>query len=522
MEVIDIPTKFVEPWGVHAGVSYIRTVPVASQILITPGAASLNDGFPPLCSVPVASGGIPPFMQDQNGILNQITKWLQWSNVGGPIPYDSTFQAAISPAGYPKGAVVQSATTVGVWWLSLADDNTTNPDTGGSGWLNLASLGPNFVAATGAQNAWTATIPIVPATLPDGYPAIVRFGLTNSTGSATFNAAPLLAQDGSTALPPGWLPLTALLSWNAANSGWVVLNATSSGVWTEIGNYTITGDDTASFVLNGPGNTPLSQMFKDLLITGCTACTGGSYARIRASHDNGSSYTAAADLGFIGGTDFNAFTLMIPGYAFVIDEVGVAFPSPVSQPGGLPGSLSGTSPTGDGAAVFIPFQSGSGLNALQIAAPPGYYFWAPTFTASIGASFTGSGSGTNLTIGSVTGLISAGDTVLGSGVPANTVIVSQTSGTTGGAGVYVTNNATTSSAASLTTTSTVLDVTAVAGGWNDISSPEQFTGIGVTAGTCITGLGTGTGTTGTYTISAAQNVPSTTMTISCVFRVFGR
>lgn len=39
-----------------------------------------------------------------------------------------------------------------------------------------------------------------------------------------------------------------------------------------------------------------------------------------------------------------------------------------------------------------------------------------------------------------------------------------------------------------------------------------ITGIGVTAGTTITALGTGTGLTGTYTVSASQTVASTTIT----------
>jgi len=66
-----------------------------------------------------------------------------------------------------------------------------------------------------------------------------------------------------------------------------------------------------------------------------------------------------------------------------------------------------------------------------------------------GASFTGTGSGTNLTANAVTGVIKVGAVVSGTGVPANTFIVSQTSGTPGGAGVYVTSNATTSSSNAL-------------------------------------------------------------------------
>lgn len=66
-----------------------------------------------------------------------------------------------------------------------------------------------------------------------------------------------------------------------------------------------------------------------------------------------------------------------------------------------------------------------------------------------GATFTGTGSGTNLTTSAVTGTIHVGDVISGAGVPGGTTILSQTSGPTGGAGVYVTSAATTSVAASL-------------------------------------------------------------------------
>jgi hypothetical protein len=130
---------------------------------------------------------------------------------------------------------------------------------------------------------------------------------------------------------------------------------------------------------------------------------------------------------------------------------------------------------------------------------------APTavFTGSIGATFTGTGSGTNLTTTGVVGLISAGDVVAGAGVPAGTSIVSQTGGTTGGAGVYVTSQATTSSGAALTTASTVLNVTAVASGALAVSqilfSPD------VADGTTIQSqIGGTTGGIGTYTITPSE------------------
>src|SRR6185437_7275522 len=88
-----------------------------------------------------------------------------------------------------------------------------------------------------------------------------------------------------------------------------------------------------------------------------------------------------------------------------------------------------------------------------------YQKWNTTLSAigtgvitvtTTGASFTGTGSGTNLTVSAVTGTIATGFLVTGTGVPTSTTIVSQSSGTPGGAGVYVTSNATTSSGASLT------------------------------------------------------------------------
>lgn len=71
------------------------------------------------------------------------------------------------------------------------------------------------------------------------------------------------------------------------------------------------------------------------------------------------------------------------------------------------------------------------------------------------------------------------------------------------------STATTSFTASIS--GTTMTVTAVASG--TIAVGQVITGTGVTAGTVITALGTGTGSTGTYTVSASQTVASTTITI---------
>jgi hypothetical protein len=123
-----------------------------------------------------------------------------------------------------------------------------------------------------------------------------------------------------------------------------------------------------------------------------------------------------------------------------------------------------------------------------------------TVSAIAQASFTGTGSGTNLTATAVTGTIYPGYLVSGTGVPVGTTIVSQTSGTTGGAGVYVTSASTTAIAASL-----------VAKG---VMAPGQFVyGTNVLTGSLITAQLTGTtGSTGTYTVAVNQTVTSEAMT----------
>lgn len=75
---------------------------------------------------------------------------------------------------------------------------------------------------------------------------------------------------------------------------------------------------------------------------------------------------------------------------------------------------------------------------------------ATGWASSVCGSFTGSGSGTTLTVTAVSGIILPGMALAGTGVPAGTTITGQTSGTPGAAGTYTTSAATTSSGASLT------------------------------------------------------------------------
>lgn len=85
-----------------------------------------------------------------------------------------------------------------------------------------------------------------------------------------------------------------------------------------------------------------------------------------------------------------------------------------------------------------------------------------TATAAIGSTFTGTGSGTTLTVAGIVGYLSVGDLVAGSGIPAGTTIVAQLTGTTGSNGNYQTSVAT-SAAGACTAQSSVMNVTAGSG-----------------------------------------------------------
>lgn len=171
------PTSFVAPFANAAGAGFIRSIPVNSQIGITAGAASLADGYPPVCFVPVAAGGTPPFGQDTNGVLNQISAGVQWTQVGGEPVFNSAFATAIG--GYPNGAILQSADGTG-FWRSTVDNNTSNPDTGGANWL------PMFFSTSAAIALSNANVTLTAAQYSK--PIIVLTGTLTAAVALTFPA----------------------------------------------------------------------------------------------------------------------------------------------------------------------------------------------------------------------------------------------------------------------------------------------------------------------------------------------
>ena len=149
MLVASIPTRIDIVWGEGASGTYIRTVPDTTA---DPNAASFTLGFPPNTFTAPGSGGEPPDGRDFNGAFNACFGWLNWLNAGGAIFYNSAFSTTIG--GYPKWATLANASTVGLFWISQVDNNTSDPDTGGANWLQFPATAPanvsSFNTRTGA------------------------------------------------------------------------------------------------------------------------------------------------------------------------------------------------------------------------------------------------------------------------------------------------------------------------------------------------------------------------------------
>ncbi|MFN1150048.1 phage tail protein, partial [Serratia liquefaciens] len=148
MKLTDKPRQIAVPFA--SGTVDKNTIPNnATQETKEKGNAAYDSGFPPLTMTAIAAGGIPPHGKDFNGLLNDITAAIRFSQAGGQYTFDSAFAKAIG--GYAKGATVLSAGGSKIWW-STVDANTTDPDGASAvGWKDLLA-DPEGLFLQKAQN----------------------------------------------------------------------------------------------------------------------------------------------------------------------------------------------------------------------------------------------------------------------------------------------------------------------------------------------------------------------------------
>lgn len=240
-----------------------------------------------------------------------------------------------------------------------------------------------------------------------------------------------------------------------------------------------------------------------------------SYAGIDA--DNAptivNSYGAGAPTGFVHREQQALITTYLADGSMVIPT---GFGVTLFNAGGFWVKNDGTTAALRGMKAYARNSDGAVLFAAT--ATPG----TASVTGSIGpvatTSVTGSIDGNVLTVTAVgSGTVYPGATLSGTGgggVASGTKVVSQLSGTVGGVGTYALNiPSQTVTSTTITAAAGLLTVTAVGSGSLAVGDALSGSGGGgVTSGTVITALGTGTGGTGTYIVDPSQTVSSTTIT----------
>lgn len=224
------PPTLLEAIASDAGPSYI-TDPIPDAPTGT-NAASVQQGFPPITMTNEQAGGEPPLGQDVNGFLFLISSHSMYVQCGQLYPYNSALATAIG--GYLAGSILGMADGTGIW-MCITNGNTSNPDTGGAGWVAIASYGK-------------ASVPVVTGVVTLT-PAQYRRDVIQFTGTLTGNVTVELPN-----IVGEWLLVNS-------TSGAFTLTATAGGSGVTIpqgGFATPTGVYTVGNTNAYPTVTPLS------------------------------------------------------------------------------------------------------------------------------------------------------------------------------------------------------------------------------------------------------------------------
>ena len=174
-----------QPGFIPAPFANSGTKNVIPETMPTPSAsaaASWTDGFPTVCSLPLASGGIPPARADFNGIFNSITQAQAFYQSGGIYEWDATID-------YDAQRIVRGSN--GLLYRSMAQ---SGPNTGAGA-----------VDPTADDGTYWGT-PLIP-TMPAGDNSQAA-ATTSFVGSAINIAVPVgtVLWSANPAVPSGYLP----------------------------------------------------------------------------------------------------------------------------------------------------------------------------------------------------------------------------------------------------------------------------------------------------------------------------
>ncbi len=156
MNRTDSPAKQPKPFGING-----PREPILSTTPAGDNTASYESGFPPITMTLKSAGGLPPKGQDMNQILYELSALARWASAGALNAYDSSFATSIG--GYPKGSMLISDDNSKIYFSTI-DENTNNPNSVSTGWLNLLSFlggapiaSPTFTGTPAAPTASAGT-----------------------------------------------------------------------------------------------------------------------------------------------------------------------------------------------------------------------------------------------------------------------------------------------------------------------------------------------------------------------------
>lgn len=212
------PGKIITPWA-ESGLK--NTIPPTANPAT--GRAGFDQGFSAINMTAKEAGGIPPFGQDFNGILFEITSVIRYIQAGGQPSFSSTLATAIG--GYPSGALVLGGDGVTIW-QSQVGSNMDNPDITPTNWKKVDVNLRQALAAAGGVS------------LVSG--ANYRFGTAAEMAAQTV----FTPRDGDVCVTSGYYAQAdgggSTYTYSAASSatvdGFLVHNCASGGRWLLVDN----------------------------------------------------------------------------------------------------------------------------------------------------------------------------------------------------------------------------------------------------------------------------------------------
>ena len=348
MRASSIPYKFATPWAADATTGYITA---AIPVTTASPAASQQLGFPPATASPIGAGGTPPNIADINGGLNYETSWTQWIQAGGPIGYDATFSTNIG--GYPNGAKITAAYGNGWSWLSIVDNNTSDPDTGGSNWVGYSTQTGIIGDARNLKADLNAAGTSVTFTADEG-----TFGST--LGSGTYKLGSLsntlnIATTGAGGMDTGSAPTSGIIGvyWilNPSTGATALLGTNGAGLLPPIyGGANMPTGYTQSWLVSVLKTNSSAQLFRFFQRGRTIYCPA-----FQAFATGAATASPTACTGFAG-VPYNAVQIGAL-IEFTCSTSGATFTSSIS-------------PCSDGSTGAALFYGGSIANAQVLISPP--------------------------------------------------------------------------------------------------------------------------------------------------------